>query len=306
MSFRIIIASVFLLSLAAACPCPARAEDSFSTREPLPAYHDNSPLAAEPSDQPGGNTFLPAGDLFRPLIADPKEWQFYLSYRIVRYQSLERHEAVGGYGMTFGLYRHADTTGGYSWQANVGGGIHAQFDLDEPSLDLINTDYVVGLPFSFRKGPVSYRVTLFHQSSHLGDEFLLHNDIKRIEFSIEAIDALGSYEWTKWRVYYGGQYIFHREPSDYRPASLHGGIEYYGSEYIIGTSRLVGGLDLKSMEEHDWSLDSSAKFGLQFDSSAHNGRYIRLVAEGYEGFTPYGQFFTQRMKYLGVGIYLGI
>ncbi len=302
----IIIVSAFFLFLAAVCPHSALAGDPSSTRSPLLAYHDNSPLAAELSDQPAGNIFLPGGDLFRPLIADPKEWQFYLSYRIVRYQSSQAREAAGGYGMTFGLYRHVDTTNGYSWQANVGGGIHAQFDLDAPSLDLINTDYLVGFPFSFRKGQASYRVSLFHQSSHVGDEFLLHNDIKRIEFSFEAIDVLGSYEWTRWRIYYGAQYIFHRAPSDYKPASLHGGIEYYGSEHIIGKSRLVGGLDLKSMEEHDWSLDSSAKIGLQFDSSAQNGRYIRLVVEGYQGFTPYGQFFTQRMKYVGVGIYFGI
>ncbi len=48
-----------------------------------------------------------------------------------------------------------------------------QFDLSAPSSDLINTDYVVGVPLSWRSGGWSTRVRLYHQSSHLGDEFLL-------------------------------------------------------------------------------------------------------------------------------------
>lgn len=277
-----------------------------STQGPVLSYHEVSQQAQDPESAPASTIFLPTGDLFRPLIADPKEPRFYLSYRVFKYQSEQIHGAVGGFGEIFGLYR-SNSSRGYSWQANVGGGIHAQFDLHSPSLDLVNTDYLIGFPFSFRKGPVSFRATLFHQSSHLGDEFLLHNNVRRIELSFEAIDVLGSYEWTSWRLYYGGQYIVHREPSELKPASLHGGVEYYGSEHVIGQARLVGGWDLKSAQEHDWSVDSSLKIGLQFDGSAANGRYIRLLAEGYEGFTPYGQFYVDkdRMMYAGIGFYLG-
>jgi len=250
--------------------------------------------------------FLPEGDLFRPLIADPKEPRFYLSYRVFEYRSYKTHAAVGGYGEFFGLYRHVDTGGGYSWQANFGGGIHAQFNLHAPSLDLINADYTIGFPFSFRKGRASYRLAIFHQSSHLGDEYLLHNiGVDRVELSYEAIEAIGSYEWTMWRIYYGGDYIIHQGPTDIKPAVLQGGIEYYDTHAIIGRGRLVGGWDLKSDQAHDWSLNSSIKFGLQFDSSIPTGRCIRVLVEGYKGFTPYGQFYTYRSSYAGIGIYLG-
>ncbi|MGE5174048.1 MAG: DUF1207 domain-containing protein, partial [Betaproteobacteria bacterium] len=268
------------------------------------AYHDVAEQAVDLTNQPE-TIFLPTGDLFRPLLADPKEPRFYLSYRIFKYQTDKIHAATGGYGEIFGLYRHVNTAGGYSWQANFGGGIHAQFDLHAPSLDLVNTDYIIGFPFSFRKGAESYRITLYHQSSHLGDEFLLHNNIQRVELSYEALDVLGSYEWKKWRVYYGGAYMVHKEPSNLKPATLHGGVEYYAAEHIIGTGRLVGGWDLKSEQEHDWSINSSVKFGLQFDGSTPNGRYIRVLAEGYQGFAPYGQFFSDRIIYAGIGVYLG-
>ena len=270
------------------------------------AEENASPSRADAIAYAPATTFLPEGDLFKPLIADPKEPRFYLSYRMFRFNSVKIHGAVGGYGEIFGLYRHTDDTGGYSWQANFGGGAHAQFDLHEPSLDLVNTDYTIGFPFSFRKGRASYRLALYHQSSHLGDEFLLHNTVQRIELSFEALELLASYEWKKWRMYYGGEYIVHQGPTDIKPASLQGGVEFYGTRRVVG-GRMVGGWDLKSDQEHDWTLNSSIKVGLQFDSSESNGRYIRVLAEGYKGFSPYGQFYTDksRMTYAGIGIALG-
>ncbi len=250
-------------------------------------------------------TFLPTGDLFKPLLADPKEPRFYLSYLLFRISSEKIHGAVGGYGEIFGLYRHDDNSGGYSWQANFGGGIHAQFDLHAPSLDLVNADYTIGVPFSIRKGAESYRIAIYHQSSHLGDEFLLHNAIERVELSYEALELIGSYEWTKWRVYYGGDYIVHQGPTGLKPAAVQVGVEYYDTKSLVGRGRLVGGWDLKSDQTHDWSLNSSIKIGLQFDSSASNRRCMRLLAEGYKGFAPYGQFYTNRMTYAGLGISLG-
>ena len=248
---------------------------------------------------------FPTGDLFRPLLADPKEPRFYLSYRTFNYRSEKIHVATGGYGEFFGLYRSIDANGGFSWQSSFGGGIHAQFNLDASSLDLVNADYTIGFPFSFRRGAESYRVAIYHQSSHLGDEFLLHNKIERVELSFEALEVIGSYEWTTWRTYYGGEYIIHQGPTDLKPVILHAGAEYYGTEKIIGRGRLVGGWDVKIDQEHDWSVNSSLKFGLQYDSSVPNGRYIRVLAEGYKGFTPYGQFYNDRTTYVGIGVYLG-
>jgi hypothetical protein len=267
------------------------------------AQSDPSAGTARHSDN---TAFLPADDLFRPLLADPKEPRFYLSVRLFEYEKVKKTEAfTGGYGEIFGLYRHMSATGGWSWQSNFGGGIHAQFDLRAPSMDLVNADYTIGFPISFRKGAESWRVTPYHQSSHLGDEFLLRNNIDRIELSYESIDVTGSYEWSKWRVYYGGEYLVHKEPKNLKPLGLHGGVEYYGTDRVIGRGRLVGGWDLKSDEEHAWSMNSSLKIGLQFDSSENNGRYIRVLAEGYKGFTPYGQFYSSRSGYAGIGVYLG-
>jgi hypothetical protein len=261
--------------------------------------------AAEPAmtaSGPRATVFLPARDLFQPLLADPKEPRFYISYLVLKFHSDKNQSAVGGYGEIFGLYRSGDGAAGYGWQANFSGGVHAQFDLDSPTFDLVNTDYTIGFPFSIRKGAASYRIAVYHQSSHLGDEFLLKNNIERVEFSYEALQLLGSYEWTSWRVYYGGEYIIHQGPTDLEPAALQTGVEYYGTKSVIGRGRFVGGLDLKSDQTHAWALNSSGKAGLQFDSSEANGRFIRLLAVGYNGFVPYGQFYHNSVSFAGIEV----
>ena len=73
-------------------------------------------------------------------------------------------------------------------------GVFAIFDLDAESLDLINADYLIGIPLVFRKGNFSNMTRIFHQSSHLGDEFLLRGRAeKRVNLSYEAGNSIFSY-----------------------------------------------------------------------------------------------------------------
>jgi len=272
---------------------------------------DHPATGGEKSDLAGSavspveTIFLPVSDLFRPLLADPKEPHFYLSYHYYVYQSQSINAAAGGYGEVFGIKRYIDRADGSAWQMNFGGGIHAQFNLDMPSRALVNADYTIGFPASYRKGPVSMRIALYHQSSHLGDEYMIQTKTNRMEFSYEALNVIWSREWREWRVYGGGEYMIHKVPSELLPWGAQGGIEYYGTNPVLGSGRLVGGLDLKIDQEHDWAVNGSLKTGLQYDSSEHNGRYIRVLVEGYKGYSPHGQFYFNRMSYLGIGIALG-
>jgi hypothetical protein len=251
--------------------------------------------------------FLPGENLFRPLIADPRELRFYLSYRPYQeahqYLSQRTNILAGSLGDNFGLYRYNNNSGGYSWQANISGGIYAEFDLKTTSYYLVDNDYIIGIPFTIRSGTVSYRLNLYHQSSHLGDEYLLHSSISRIEFSYEAVSFIASNEWTaQWRTYYGGEVMVHKEPGNYKPVTVQGGIEYYGTYKVFLDGRIVGGLDLKCTQENDWPIDASFKTGLQFNASNSRGRAIRFLLEGYNGFSPHGQFYNNRMSYVGLGV----
>jgi len=266
----------------------------------------NQTVPGETDTSDKTNIFLPRGNLFHPLIADPKELRFSLSYRPYQdahqYLSQKTEIFAGSLGDMFGLYRSVSNSGGYSWQANISGGIYGEFDLKTSSYYLVDNDYFIGFPFTFRNGPASYRLNFYHQSSHVGDEYVLHSNIARIELSYEALNFIASYEWTKWRIYYGGEVVVQNEPGNYKPVTVQGGMEYYGTDNFLLEGRIVGALDLKCTQENNWPLNASFKAGVQFDGPDPHGRSIRFLLEGYDGFSPYGQFYNNRMRYVGLEI----
>ena len=175
------------------------------------AYEEDSPgKNAGPRD----SVLFPEDDLFRPLLADVRQPRFTASYQRVRFFGsgipAQKHgnsidAGIGGLGRDFGLWglRHAEGCNGV--QVNMSAGVFSQFNLSIRTSDLIDTDYIVGFPITLRRGPVAGRLRVYHESSHLGDEFLLDNPaVKRTSLSFEAIDALVSLE-NRWaRVYAGG------------------------------------------------------------------------------------------------------
>jgi len=260
-----------------------------------------TPAADAPAAAGSGNRFLPVGELFWPLLADPKQPQFYVSVRNYYVADESITAAAVAYGETFGLYRWQRPPG--AWQVSLAGALFAQFNLEAPSQDLVNADYTIGVPITYRRGAYSGRLRVYHQSSHLGDEFLLRNQPERINLSFESLELLASREWLRWRGYAGGEYVFHREPGELRPGGLHGGVEYRGATHGIWHPVLAA--DLKSWDEFDWSAEISIVAGVELGSGSPDRRRLRLLAEAYHGHSPHGQFFAQRMSYLGLGVYLG-
>jgi len=249
---------------------------------------------------------FPTGDLFRPLIADPKQPQFFVGINRFRSSGERFTMASVGFGETFGLYRFFGSREGDGLQLSVEGAIFAQFNLDTPSYNLINADYTIGIPVTYRHGDNSLRFRIYHQSSHLGDEFLQSiNPPERVNLSYEAIELIYSREWHGWRVYGGGEYLIHKEPGDLKPMSAHWGIEYRGSKPLVWNGRPIGGVDMKSFEEHNWSIDTSVKAGLEFGHPNPGHRRLRLMAEWYKGYDPRGQFYTNKVEYYGIEVSLG-
>lgn len=256
-------------------------------------------LGLAPDSEP-----FPEGELFLPLIADPKQPQFFIAAGHIDSPLDDTTLGVVGFGETFGFYRQEGKKPGDGLQIGLSGALFAQFNLEAPSADLVNADYTIGIPVTYRHAPWSARLRLYHQSSHLGDEFLLRVRPERVNLSFESVEALVSYEWPEWRGYFGGEVFLHREPEDLDRAGLHGGLEYRGTKKIWG-GRPIGGLDLKSWQEHDWSLDTSLKAGLEFGTPRPGNRRLRIMGEYYRGHSPYGQFYADEITYYGLGMYLG-
>jgi len=257
---------------------------------------------------------FPQDQIFCPLIADPKEPRSFASLLRGTFPSIEKPSGEGttigsvGLGDSFGLVRWGGPRAGEGVQLDVVGAIFAQFDLDSESNDLINADYIIGLPLTIRRSGFSIRARVYHQSSHLGDEYLLRSSqIQRENLSFESVELLASQEIGPLRVYGGGERIFRRDPDTVKPKLLHAGAELRSGR--AGLLQLVSGVDLKTTEQHNWSQAVSGRVGVELARTASAGHPVRLVTimlELYKGPSPYGQFFQEDISYVGVGIHFSL
>jgi len=244
---------------------------------------------------------LPEEELFGPLLADPRQPRFSVSYLHYRTNQNEFAAANAAFGEYFGLASGVFGSSGSS-QVGIQGGVFALFNLEAPSSDLINADYWIGMPVSYRKGPWSYLLRVYHQSSHLGDEFILGNPgINRVNLSYEDMEALVSYEWERWRVYGGGGYILNSEP-DLAPKHLQGGAEYVRAR-AAGRLSFIAAVDVLASEELDWRRSRSYQVG--FELRSNSLRRARLMLEHFRGHSPNGQFYIEPLRYTGLGLYFG-
>src|SRR6267154_3733577 len=242
--------------------------------------------------------------VFEPLLADPQEPQFFATYLWAHSTRLASRLGSVGFGQTIGLVRGRD------WQVAIAAGVFSEFNMQSSTTDLLNTDYLVGLPITYRRGSFATRFRVYHQSSHLGDEYLVHNHAQRVDLTFQAAELLVASEASRWRVYGGGAYIFAHSPTDLKPGVLHGGLEFRqpGSSLRLGrgaAGRLVAGLDVKSIQDRNWQLGWSVVTGLELgDPLADPGSGWRwsVLLKAYSGPAPYGEFFRDYVSSLGVGV----
>jgi hypothetical protein len=251
--------------------------------------------------------------VFCPLIADPKATTSFVSYLRGDAQDFASDVASVGISDLFGLFRVGGAAPGDGVQLSLTGGVFAQFDLGSSSYDLINADYVIGVPLSIRSGRFSARFRIYHQSSHLGDEFLLRtNHPDRENLSFEAVEGLLSEDLGPLRVYGGGEYYIVRDPENLPHQLGHAGAELRPPAGIrfgtVGTARFVAGGDVKIVKPDPTKVryGISARAGFEIGRAREGpepSRRWSLMYEFYDGPSPYGQFYNSDVRLMGVGFH---
>ena len=258
---------------------------------------------AAPAEEPGGFELLPRVELFGPLLADPRQPHFSASYNWYLHDPELGHVGNATFGETFPLLGGA--LGDGRWELGFLGGVFSIFDLDAPSYDLLNTDFWAGPTLSARRGGLSTTLRLFHQSSHLGDEFLLrHSGVNRLNLSYEGVDWLVSADpWPWLRLYGGGGVLIHTEPHLQR-LSAQGGVELKSPiAFIRNAVRPIAAFDYASREENHWREELSGAAGIQLENPALSKMRVQILATYYKGNSRNGQFFLERIESLGVGVH---
>ena len=274
-----------------------------ATKQELVLTNDESGISAKIGSR--GEVFLPRKSLFGSLLADPRWPHFSGTYQYYVDDDEIRNVGAANFGLSFGIFGDDVPLGG-SWQFGVQTGVFAIFDFDAASNDLINADYWIGFPFSYRKDDFSALFRIFHQSSHLGDEFLLRDRVDRINLSYEGVNLLFSYDLDEqFRAYAGGGYLLRTDPTGIEPWSSQFGLEFTSrASCWNGTARPVAAVDIQNRGETDWGFNVSARAGIQLENASVFDRRVQFLLEYFDGNSPNGQFYERSIQYLGIGMHI--
>ena len=268
----------------------------------------------------GGIWFPQQTILFQPLIASPRQVMYSVAYR-------SGDKIVGtnaiciALGDNFPIYRWSNV---FHWcgdlQIGVEAGIWAPFNfknvprVDGTCCELVNTDYLLGIPLDYAVDRWAFRLRLYHISSHLGDEFCVNRPFfleKRVNPSIEALEFFTSYQVSRYlRVYFGPGVVLH---SDVSFPMDHAYVEYGAELRFLPTRfcyhRLYGtfflALDMQNWQVRDWGFDWTIKGGYEISKLAGIGRKMRLFASYHHGYSYEGQFFLKKTRYGEFGLSWG-
>ncbi len=257
--------------------------------------------------------FLPPGRLFQPLIADPKWPTFSVAYTY--YSPYHPNGLKDVIPVSVGdtiPFERGNWPDHWQWEAGMQADVFAYFNMDTAHSDLQNVDFLVGGYFAARHRNFSFLVRYYHQSSHLGDEFLIANPAYyyglRQKISYEELNALASIDLfhRTVRLYAGAGYLDDVAPSNLGHWRFHYGAEYHGAAFFHkGTCFMspVAGIDFKNWSENNYDTDISAVGGIELTNGKPDSSKLQFLLEFYRGHSPYGQFFVDKIQYFGLGIH---
>ncbi len=257
--------------------------------------------------------------LFPPLVANPREVKYSAAWRFGD-RVIGQQVAAVSLGDEFPIFRWRNV---FRWcgdlQVGIAGDVWAVFnfkhvDHNDEMSELINTDYYLGIPFTYAFDQWSFRLRIYHISSHLGDEYLVNHPDKlatRVNPSFEAIDFFASYQASKdVRLYIGPGVVIHSDKSfKIKPLYVEYGAEFRFLGRNLDYHRLYGTPFLAGHFEHwqarHWDIDATVMLGYEWSKLQGIGRKMRIYADWHKGFSEEGQFFKRHTQYGELGLSWG-
>jgi Protein of unknown function (DUF1207) len=182
-----------------------------------------------------------------------------------------------------------------------GSQVYARFSLSDARSSLISNDWVVGLNATALRGAWAFTVELYHESSHLGDEYRDRFNARRLDWSREVAVGWVSYRTGGWRLTSGFSYVLLDQLGLERPGvSL--AADFYGRPIggLLGDAvRPIGGVYVEGNAATAWRVSTSAKIGVTLASSTL-GRDVGIALIAHDGLSTQRQFFREESRYLGL------
>lgn len=255
-----------------------------------PWFYDNEPWTTQ---------FFPNGLVYRSYLAGVKE---------PRFGAQIFHEKDDGWlwdvtlGGRVGLVRYGTTNAvrPEGFQIDMEGAAFPRLD-PESQMDLNAADFRFGIPFTYGVERWQVKFAYYHLSSHLGDEYVLRNNLTtRFNYSRDALVLGVSYfALPSVRLYAEADWAFYQDVA--RPWAFQFGAEYspQGPTGPRGTPFLA--LNGHLRQELDFSGNIVAQAGWQWRSTA--GHMFRLGAHYYNGLNPQFALYDDFEEQIGFGLW---
>jgi hypothetical protein len=183
-----------------------------------------------------------------------------------------------------------------------GSQVYGRFSLTDPKSSLISTDWVVGVNTTAVLNAWALTLEVYHESSHLGDEYGDRFPFDRLDWTREVLASWASYSVGRLRLTAGASYVLDDQLHLPAPAASLG-VDYHGRSrrFLGGHARPVAGVFSESGAATRWRVSTSAKLGLAFATSDESHE-ISLGLIGHDGLSTQRQFYRQESRYLGLEI----
>lgn len=244
--------------------------------------------------------FPKGGEVFLPLLADPREIQLSASY----YRRGE-NDADVALGHSWGLVRwRTGILSDWLWQLDVEGMAYSRVLVGGGVDELETVDFFANLPVEVRRGPVSFKAELFHENSDLADGYIRNTGDVGFRYSVEGARGLAALEPCRFlRVYAGPNWLIHSVPAPQR-WTLQSGFELTSDDLHWSSRapvRLFLAQDVQSRQNVQWNVDSNAVAGLKIGlpDSTHT---LRVQFGYFTGHSPFGEFYARKEHYADFGL----
>jgi hypothetical protein len=181
-----------------------------------------------------------------------------------------------------------------------GSQVYGRFSLGDPKSAQISNDWVVGLNTTAQLGRWELTAELYHESSHLGDEYRDRFDATRLDWTREVAAGWATRRAGSWRFTGELSYALIDELRLPRPGGALA-IDFRGRPIgapLGGTLRPVAGVFVEAAAATDWRVSTSAKLGVALAGPSGN-REIGIALIAHDGLSTQRQFFRRESRYIG-------
>ena len=178
--------------------------------------------------------------------------------------------------------------------------VYGRFSLGDRKSALISNDWVVGLNTTAVLGAWTVTGEIYHESSHLGDEYSDRFGASRIDWTREVAAAWVTYGTGPVRVTGNLSYVLIDELPLERPGAAVAG-DFRGrpiGSLLGGVVRPLAGVFFEGAAATHWRISSSAKLGIAV-AGADGGREIGIGLIAHDGLSTQRQFFRRESRYVG-------